>query len=86
MAMDVKQEISVSNRSKLLCPTCGEVKRVKEITDQLLLVCGHTRPATTLPLDPKKVSYEQLIASRSGAAHRLFPVQRKNRNDLTEVD
>ncbi len=67
------QKTSVSTRSKLLCPTCREVKRVKEINDQLLLTCGHTRPETTLPLEPGRISFESLVGPRSALGKKCFP-------------
>jgi hypothetical protein len=66
-----KKETSVTKHSKLLCPTCGEAKRVKEIADEhLVLVC---RTKTTLPLEPGRLSFESLIGPRSALGKKFFP-------------
>lgn len=65
--------MTVKDKTRLLCPVCGEVKQVAEINDAgILLSCGHTRQET-LPLQHGHVSFENLW---SKIGRELFPLQR----------
>jgi hypothetical protein len=59
----------VTKNCRLLCKTCGEVKSVKAIDAEILLVCGHSRPVC-LPAAPGHISFENL---RTKIGRELFP-------------
>lgn len=65
--------MTVTTKTRLLCPDCTELKQVAEISDTgILLSCGHTRQET-LPLQHGHVSFENLW---SKIGRELFPMQR----------
>jgi hypothetical protein len=67
---------NITRRSRLLCPDCGELKRVAAVAFDAegvtvaTLQCQHTR-GELLPLAPGRVSIENL---NSEAGRIMFPV------------
>lgn len=66
-----------NTRSRLLCPRCSELRKVKLIEDgHITLTCGHLR-TEILPVQPGHISLEDL---RTAIGQRLFPLSRRYRH------
>lgn len=67
-----------NTRSRLLCPQCKELRKVKSIEDGhiTLSTCGHLR-MEILPVQPGHISLEDL---RTAIGQRLFPFSRQYRH------
>jgi hypothetical protein len=62
-----RQHGSLHGRNcKLLCPTCSDLKKVKQVLSDAesptiaVLECGHMRPAELLPLKHGRISLEHM--------------------------
>lgn len=64
--------MSVTTKSRLLCPECTELRQVSNVNGSIELECGHSRPEL---LPAKGVSFEHL-GTRAGA--RWFPPNRSD--------
>jgi hypothetical protein len=74
----MKQPSTITNRSRLLCPDCDELRRVKEVMQDdetptiVYLACGHFR-GELLPLKAGRISIENLNTAQG---RTCFPAMR----------